>query len=180
MSFPWSDWFEKSFAFYAGFHQNKVNQRIHLVCIWIILWTAFLLTAYSEYVIVPGFELPGGQKINLHLVAAVLYFTYYTFVELPGIAGSISAALIVLAYYSTDYVKNRDPEAWKLALAVHIICWIAQIYGHKVHEGNAPAFLDNFLQALTMAPLFVIMEVLLDFGYRPEFFARVMQRIKKN
>ena len=37
-----------------------------------------------------------------------------------------------------------------------------------MHEGRAPALLDNLLGAVVLAPLFVFVEVLFCFGYRPE------------
>lgn len=40
---------------------------------------------------------------------------------------------------------SRDPTYVKAALGVHIVSWIAQFYGHGVHEGRAPALLDNLL-----------------------------------
>lgn len=40
-----------------------------------------------------------------------------------------------------------------------VACWVAQFLGHGVFEKRAPAVLDNLVQAIFMAPLFVIMEV---------------------
>ena len=49
-----------------------------------------------------------------------------------------------------------------------VLSWLLQFYGHGVHEGRAPALLDNLLGAVVLAPLFVFIEVLFCFGYRPE------------
>jgi uncharacterized membrane protein YGL010W len=32
-------WLDKSFAFYNAYHMNPINQLIHIVCVWPILWT---------------------------------------------------------------------------------------------------------------------------------------------
>lgn len=59
---------------------------------------------------------------------------------------------------------------------IHAVSWLAQFVGHGKFEGRAPALLDNLVQALLLAPLFVWMEVLFFFGYRPE----LKQRFDKN
>lgn len=173
-------WFENQFYFYAKYHQDEVNKQIHVVCIWLILWTAFLILAYSEDIVVSGVEMPPGHHFGWAFVFAAFYFIYYLLIELPGMAGPIASALIVCAYFSAVHVKNTVPDAWKTGLVVHVFCWIAQIVGHSVFEGNAPAFMDNLFQAFVMAPLFVVMEVLFMFGYKPAFSARIKARLSRN
>jgi uncharacterized membrane protein YGL010W len=62
---------------------------------------------------------------------------------------------------------------------IHIVSWLAQFVGHGAFEGRAPALLDNLVQAFLLAPLFVWMEVLFFFGYRPELKARYDQSVEK-
>jgi len=58
---------------------------------------------------------------------------------------------------ATAYASK--PGSLGIAAAVHVVCWLAQFYGHGVHEGRAPAVLDNVLggkpppRALTMREL---------------------------
>lgn len=62
------------------------------------------------------------------------------------------------------YVAYND---WygTMILCTQVICWIMQFIGHGYFERNKPAFFDNF--ALTIAaPLFVVLEVLMMFGYK--------------
>lgn len=49
--------------------------------------------------------------------------------------------------------------------------------GHGFAEKRAPALLDSLVQALLLAPLFVFMEVLFVFGYRPALKARLQKTI---
>ena len=51
--------------------------------------------------------------------------------------------------------------------------WLAQFYGHGVHEKRSPALKDNLFQALLIAPLFIVMEVLALFGYKQAFFKSI-------
>jgi uncharacterized membrane protein YGL010W len=52
-----------------------------------------------------------------------------------------------------------------IAIAVHVVSWIAQFVGHGKFEGRKPALLDNLVQALFLAPLFVWYEVLFKMGF---------------
>lgn len=50
-------------------------------------------------------------------------------------------------------------------MAVHVVSWILQFIGHGKYEGRKPALLDNLVQALFLAPLFVWYEVLFKLGF---------------
>ena len=52
-----------------------------------------------------------------------------------------------------------------IAIAVHVVSWVAQFLGHGKYEGRKPALLDNLVQALFLAPLFVWYEVLFKMGF---------------
>lgn len=52
-----------------------------------------------------------------------------------------------------------------IAAAVHVISWILQFIGHGKYEGRKPALLDNLVQALFLAPLFVWYEILFKLGF---------------
>lgn len=69
-----------------------------------------------------------------------------------------------------------DVNYW--AGAIHIVSWLAQFVGHGKFEGRAPALLDNLVQALLLAPLFVWIEILFFFGYRPELKARMEKNVE--
>ena len=62
---------------------------------------------------------------------------------------------------------------------IHIFSWLAQFVGHGKFEGRAPALLDNLVQAFLLAPLFVWMEILFFFGYRPELKQRMESNVEK-
>jgi 2-hydroxy fatty acid dioxygenase len=90
------------------------------------------------------------------------------------VAGGILAPILLggTAYanhLTTSY--GRTANTW--ALALHVICWLAQFLGHGVFEGRAPALLDNLVQAFFLAPFFVWMEILFYLGYRPELKSRL-------
>jgi 2-hydroxy fatty acid dioxygenase len=66
------------------------------------------------------------------------------------------------------------------ALAAHVGSWVAQFVGHGTFEGRKPALLDNLFQAFFLAPLFVWLEVLFMFGYRPDLQQRIESLVKQD
>jgi uncharacterized membrane protein YGL010W len=56
---------------------------------------------------------------------------------------------------------------------VHVVSWIAQFIGHGKYEGRKPALLDNLVQALFLAPLFVWYEILFKLGFYKKLQAEV-------
>lgn len=61
------------------------------------------------------------------------------------------------AYTMEVFGENRS-FLW-MVTAVHVTAWIAQFYGHGVHEQRAPALMENLGFAL-LAPFFVTFEFL--------------------
>lgn len=98
---------------------------------------------------------------------------------LEPVAGFTLAAACMGAAAGSNYLRAMDPTATlKSAAALHVICWILQFIGHGVFEKRAPALLDNLVQALFLAPMFVWLEILFFLGYRPELQARVEKRVQ--
>jgi uncharacterized membrane protein YGL010W len=64
--------------------------------------------------------------------------------------------------------KYDKTKVNSIALGVHVISWILQFVGHGKYEGRKPALLDNLVQALFLAPLFVWYEVLFKLGFYPQ------------
>lgn len=90
-------------------------------------------------------------------------------------------AIICLGAAATgNHLVEVDAETTtKAAIAVHVVSWILQFIGHGTFEGRAPALLDNLVQAVFLAPLFVWLELLFSLGYRPELQARVEKAVQK-
>lgn len=106
----------------------------------------------------------------------MVYAVFYVLLE--PVAGGLLAPLIIGgAAYSNYLLSTYGTTANYWAGAVHVVSWLAQFVGHGVFEGRAPALLDNLVQALLLAPLFVWIEVLFLFGYRPELKSRYTKSV---
>ncbi|KAG0321040.1 hypothetical protein BGZ99_004145 [Dissophora globulifera] len=166
---------------YGSHHHNPWNVGIHLTCIPLILWSGLVFGANSG----PLIAAPAASAVasgapaavalskvfqfcppNMSLFSMIAYTSYYT--KLDPVAGLLTAPLFLgLARHATNF-QLTNPNANNIALGVHIAAWIAQFIGHGVYEKRAPKLMDNLLQAVVLAPYFVVYEVLFYFGYRPQ------------
>lgn len=120
----------------------------------------------------PDFLTITNLNLNLGTLAAITWGGLYVLLE--PVAGTALAALCLGAAAGGNKMLAEDADMTnKAAIAIHVVAWIAQFVGHGVFEGRAPALLDNLVQAIFLAPLFVWLEILFKFGYRRELQARV-------
>ncbi|WFD17867.1 hypothetical protein MCAP1_000076 [Malassezia caprae] len=183
--------FRDQLAFYGAYHTNSVNVGIHMVCVPLIFMSSLVLvlaTGVSLESVASHLPDAAGARVwdvcrqlaahvspavwphlNVASLVAALYLAYYYVLDVT------SAALITplwIGYYAAAWLTMEHVEhAAKYAGVLFVVSWILQFYGHGVHEGRAPALLDNLLGALVLAPLFVFVETLFFFGYRPELQA---------
>ena len=98
---------------------------------------------------------------------------------LEPVAGTALALICLAAAALCNYFVCEYPTlATQIAVITHIVCWILQFIGHGAFEGRAPALLDNLVQAIFLAPLFVWLEMLFKFGYRRELQQRVEKAVQ--
>lgn len=115
---------------------------------------------------------------NLGTIACLVYSTLYILME-PVAGGMLAPLLLGGTAYGNHLTSTYGMKANWIAIGVHIVSWLAQFVGHGIFEGRAPALLDNLVQAIFLAPLFVWLEILFAFGYRPELKARLDQSVEE-
>jgi len=99
--------------------------------------------------------------LNYSAVWAITTELYY-FILTPAVTLTHLPIVVVTLLSATAYASK--PGSLGIAATIHVFCWLAQFYGHGVHEGRAPALLDNLLGAFVLAPFFVHYEVLFMLG----------------
>jgi uncharacterized membrane protein YGL010W len=117
--------------------------------------------------------------LNLGTLAALTYSTLYLLLS-PNLAGVSTTPLLLGAAALANKVLARynRTRVNSIAIAVHVVSWIAQFVGHGKFEGRKPALLDNLVQALFLAPLFVWYEVLFKMGLYKKLQAEVEEGIE--
>ncbi|MFK3740310.1 DUF962 domain-containing protein [Massilia sp. TN1-12] len=123
-------------ARYADSHRNPTNERIHFVCVPVIVFTLL------------------GILWSIHPLAAVAACAaalwYYLRLSRPFALGMLALALAMLAVLALLPPLAVLP----LSIAVFVVAWIGQFIGHQI-EGKKPSFLDD-LRFLLIGPLFVL------------------------
>ena len=157
---------------YGKFHNNFVNQLIHLIFVPLILYTWYIMMCDLGPTFELGLDIPFfGAKIGFGVVPYFVVSTAYFFVDWK--VGLVVSAwwypIMMLGNYtwlvSGDELYWGMSQFWFMNL-VNIVSWLAQIVGHIVFEERAPAFVTN-LGFATLAPFFITFEVMNSvFGFK--------------
>lgn len=131
----------------------------------------------GDLVHLPDFLTVPNLSLNLGTIAALTWGGLYVLLE--PVAGTALAMICLGAAAVSNHFHAVDPTLTnKVAIITHVICWLCQFVGHGAFEGRAPALLDNLVQAIFLAPLFVWLELLFKFGYRRELRQRVEKAVE--
>ncbi|KAF2871277.1 hypothetical protein BDV95DRAFT_58548 [Massariosphaeria phaeospora] len=171
---------KKNLVFYGAYHRDPTNVAIHMACVPLLLATAFQFGTNTASLPTPRLLTRLSLPLNFGTLAATLYSTLYLLLS-PNLAGATftpvilgSAALANRLCTSYDRTKVNS-----IAIGIHIVSWVAQFIGHGKFEGRKPALLDNLVQALFLAPLFVWYEGLFKLGFYKGLKAEVELGIKE-
>lgn len=169
---------ERQLTFYGAYHHNAVNLVIHMTCVPLIMFSAFCMAGNTGTLIpLPDALTVPYLDLNLGTIAAIAYATLYVLLE--PVAGGVLGMICLAGAAATHKALIENPDRTnQIALTTHIVCWLLQFLGHGAFERRAPALLDNIVQALFLAPLFVWLELLFKFGYRKELQSRVEKAVQ--
>lgn len=144
-----NQWFDE----YAISHQNETNQLIHYICVPAIFFsvigllmsipTSFLknnLQLYNPLIENWAFFIGAFLAVFFYLRLGFWYFIKMLIFMLLAIAGN-------------NWITNNS-NLLLVSIAIFVIAWIGQFYGHKV-EGKKPSFIKD-LQFLLIGPLWVL------------------------
>ncbi|KZM26748.1 uncharacterized protein EKO05_0010110 [Ascochyta rabiei] len=157
---------KKNLVFYGAYHREPTNIAIHVACVPILLATGFLFGTNTPAIRTPALLNRLNLPLNAGTLASLTYSTLYLILS-PNLAGASATPVIVgaAALANKLMAKYNRTKVNSIAIAVHIVSWILQFVGHGKYEGRKPALLDNLVQALFLAPLFVWYEVLFKLGF---------------
>ena len=125
---------------YAESHRNPTNRAIHNIAVPLIMWSilGFLHT----------FTL-GSPNFHLSYVLIFLAMIYYALFRKPLVL--FGMGFVTLIMVGSFFVV---PELRWVSLAVFVISWMFQFYGHKV-EGKKPSFFKDLL-FLLIGPIWIL------------------------
>lgn len=120
-------WFDE----YSESHQNPTNKHIHWACVPAILFAIIGLLAHFSAL----------------LTALIVILTLIFYARLDLVLAVAMAAL----FFMMAWMIILLPFGKGFYLAIFIIAWIGQFYGHKI-EGKKPSFFKD-LQFLLIGPI---------------------------
>ncbi|MBN6523928.1 DUF962 domain-containing protein [Acinetobacter pittii] len=122
-----TEWFDE----YSESHQNPTNKQIHWLCVPAILFSIIGIIAHFSTL--------------LTALLLVLTLVFYACLDLV-LAVAMAALLVVMAW-----LIYTLPVGVGFYIAIFVIAWVGQFYGHKV-EGKKPSFFKD-LQFLLIGPV---------------------------
>jgi uncharacterized membrane protein YGL010W len=154
----------QAFPFYAAYHDNKMNQLLHLFGIPAIFMTALTFASF----------VPIGGGFSFADLAAVCYAVSFTVMDAVA-GGSYAVVIYGMHHVGTNVLTNHI----ELAVLLHVVAWVVQFIGHGVFEGRKPALFDSFGQSIHAAVFFVWLELLFFLGYKPALHAALQAKMRK-
>lgn len=122
-----TEWFDE----YSESHQNPTNKQLHWLCVPAILFSIIGIIAHFSTL--------------LTALLLVLTLVFYARLDLV-LAVAMAALLVVMAW-----LIYTLPVGVGFYIAIFVIAWVGQFYGHKV-EGKKPSFFKD-LQFLLIGPV---------------------------
>ena len=139
---------DRWFAHYSDDHRNEANQRIHVVCVPLILWSAIALLWCIPS---PAALFNDGVFAGVAMLLAALF--YYRQSRRLGLGMALLFVVLGLVTRLLFAVLGAK-GLLTLAVAVFVAAWIGQFVGHKL-EGRKPSFLTD-LTYLLIGPAWVL------------------------
>jgi uncharacterized membrane protein YGL010W len=137
---------------YGESHQNHTNKAIHWICVPLIFFSVVGLIASIPSEIVQKILGEGNPYANWATVALVVVTVYYLSLSIPLSVGMALFALLCL--FIARIIAGTGSPLWMVSIAIFILAWIGQFYGHKV-EGKKPSFFKD-LQFLLIGPAWLL------------------------
>jgi len=144
---------------YGESHTNKLNKRIHYLCVPAIFWSVCaMLHCIKWNTASPQFL--NGIDFPVLLAVLVYYFRLSPALSLGFVLwGGICIFLCVM-------IEIYDLPLIAFAIIIFIIAWIGQFYGHHL-EGKKPSFLKD-LQFLLIGPAWIMNFIYCKIGFSIE------------
>jgi uncharacterized membrane protein YGL010W len=141
-------WFDA----YAVSHQNETNKAIHFICVPAIFFSIIgLFFSIPATFLENTFGLYNPLVENWATMVSLLILVFYARL---GFWYFIQMLLFTILCIMGNYWLSGFGNLAIISLAIFVVAWIGQFYGHKI-EGKKPSFIND-LQFLLIGPLWVL------------------------
>tara|TARA_R110001583_G_scaffold4351_2_gene25193 strand:+ start:29155 stop:29625 length:471 start_codon:yes stop_codon:yes gene_type:complete len=143
------------FSEYAISHQHKTNQKIHFFCV-----PAIFFSIVGMLMSIPSSSISSFIKINNPFIEnwatplLILLLLFYISLSFSTFVRMLTFSIVCLI---GNYFLSTITPLFYTSLAIFVIAWIGQFYGHKL-EGKKPSFFKD-LQFLLIGPAWVFEKI---------------------
>jgi uncharacterized membrane protein YGL010W len=137
---------------YGESHQNSTNKAIHWICVPLIFFSVVGLIASIPSGPVQIFLGEGNPYANWATVTLILVTAYYITLSIGLTVGMALFGLLCLVL--VRLIASTGLPLWAVSVAIFVVAWIGQFYGHKI-EGKKPSFFKD-LQFLLIGPAWLM------------------------
>lgn len=141
---------------YGVSHQNPTNKLIHRICVPLIF---FSIVGFFYAIKLPV-EIAAGLPLNLAVPMVVAVTIYYFILSRTLALGMLLFSLVCVT--GCYWIETIGANLWVICVAIFVLAWIGQFYGHKV-EGKKPSFFKD-LQYLMIGPAWLMSAVYQKLG----------------
>lgn len=153
-------WFDE----YAVSHQNKINKRIHWICVPAIFFSIIgLLVAIPHAGLSLLFPPALAPYANFGSLVIFLGLLFYLVLSARLFIGMLVFSVFVLWANVAIASLVLFPH-WLFSLTIFVLAWIGQFIGHHI-EGAKPSFFKD-LQFLLIGPAWLMGFVYKGVGWR--------------
>lgn len=159
---------------YAAYHRNPVNKVIHFVFVPAIVWS--LMVALD---LVPLLDWAGATITLVFPITAGLLIWYLALDLALGVAATALFTALLVAAITLNETLADTTTSLLVSASVFVGGFAVQFLGHGVWEKRRPALVDNLFQVL-VAPIFVVTEWALGWGFRKDLRSEVEREMQKH
>jgi len=141
---------------YSESHQNRINKKIHWVCVPAIMFS-LLAILWSL-----PFPINISPLYNWATVLIVLSVIYYFFLSWQLAIGMLFNWMFMILIL--QWMDGFTVPLWQFAVAIFIVAWVGQFVGHHI-EGKRPSFFKD-IQFLLIGPVWLLADVYKRFRLR--------------
>ena len=155
------EWFDA----YGSSHQHPINERIHWICVPLILVSTVALLASLPHAFLRE-AVPSWAAGYAHFGTVVVIVSLVFYFRMAWAIGMGMLVVSVLTLWGVaalvQWEENGGTAVWLVSSPVFAIAWLLQAVGHKI-EGQRPCFLED-LQFLLVGPAWLLQLLYCRFG----------------
>jgi len=145
---------------YGESHQNKINKKIHWICV-----PAIMFSIFGILLSIPHNYLPVISNIKLNWALITLALTLFYYFKLSKVMALGMFVVGVIILWGNHLIEqNYQRPLWIFSVIIFVIAWIGQFIGHKI-EGKKPSFIKD-LQFLLIGPAWLLSFIYIKIGIK--------------